>query len=79
MPGLAEVESAQRSHRGAAVTPHIRVMQPRQPAGKDRRLQLPGTLAGRTIEGPGKLQGHLGVIGDGQPFGQIRTPQIHQR
>ena len=79
IPGLTEVESAQCFHRGAAVSPHIRVMQPRQPTGEDRRLQLLCTLAGRTIEGPGKLQGHLGVIGDGQPFGQVRTPQVHQR
>ena len=50
-----------------------------QPTGEDRRLQLLCTLAGRTIEGPGKLQGHLGVIGDGQPFGQVRTAQVHQR
>ena len=79
VPGLTEVEGAQRFHGRAAVSPHIRITQPRQPAIEDRRLQLPFTLAGRTVQSPGQIQGHLGVIGDDQPLGEVRAPQIQQR
>ena len=79
VPGFTEVEGAQRFHGRAAVSPHIRVTQPGQPAVEDRRLQLCRALAGRTVQSPGQIQGHLGVIGDDQPLGEIRAPQIQQR